>query len=457
MFSKLTNLGIFSILFFSSMVFFKDQFAFEFYVNYIPLILLLFVFIFKYSFPSQIMYLFVPLLIFGLINIFFDNNTLGDFFKIYINIFVGVLFFYYVFEYYERDVVKFLSIYFQFCILAVIICTIQLISYNINFKLGYHYNWLGFNKWGLSKGGFLGLRVNGFFSEPSYVASTLGPAFFISIYNLIFNKSYFVNRIKSIFIVIIYFLTFSSVAYLGMFFTLVLILINIGFVRYLLLIIPLVLILYFSLYNNVNEFKNRVDGLSALYIDNILEKEGTDQFSGGVKQQQKQKVNLLGKIHGSSFVQYNNYIITKENFKNNPIFGTGLGSHGIAFKKYNLNAYIGNEYRNNASDANSMLMRIISETGLFGLIFMYLFIRNNFIKRDPENTYSDYHWLISNAVLIIILLQLARQGNYTYGGFMAYMWLYYYTKKDYFKKIEEHETKMKIETENSISTQTKLE
>jgi hypothetical protein len=37
-----------------------------------------------------------------------------------------------------------------------------------------------------------------------------------------------------------------------------------------------------------------------------------------------------------------------------------------------------------------------------------------------------YIWLISNAVLVVILLQLIRQGNYTFGGFMAYMWLYYY-------------------------------
>ena len=107
MYSRLTNLGIFSILFFSVILLFKEQLPFEFYLNYIPLIILLLIFIFKYQFPTQIMYLFVPLLIFGLINIFFDNNTVGDFLKIYINVFVGVLFFYYVFEYYERDVEKF--------------------------------------------------------------------------------------------------------------------------------------------------------------------------------------------------------------------------------------------------------------------------------------------------------------------------------------------------------------
>ena len=445
MFSKIVNLGIFSILFFSSMVLFRNQLPFEFYVNYVPLIILFFVFIFKYRFPSQIMYLFIPLLIFGLINIFFSNNTLGEFFKIYINVFVGVLFFYYVFEYYERDVEKFFSIYIQFCIVACLICIIQLVSYNIGFKLGYHYGWLGFNKWGLAKGGFFGLRVNGFFSEPSYVASTIGPAFFISVYNLIFNKSYFITRSVSIFITITYLLTFSSVAYLGVFFVLVLILINFGFVRYLLFFIPIIILLFYGLYSNVTEFKIRMDGLSSLYFEDILNTQGTNTSGGGYQQQIAHKINILGKIHGSSFVQFNNFIVTKENFKSNPIFGTGLGSHGIAFEKYNLNSFIGNEYRNNSSDANSMLLRIISETGLFGIVFMYLFIKNNFIKRDPTNEISDYHWLISNAVLVIILLQLARQGNYTYGGFIAYMWLYYYTKKDYLKKTEEYQNKLQIE------------
>ena len=112
MLSKLIDLGIFSILFFSVIILFKTPF--EFYLNYIPLILLLIVFIFKYRFPTQIFYIFVPLLIFGLINIFFENDTFADFLKIYLNIFIGVLFFYYVFEYYERDIVKFFSIYMIF-------------------------------------------------------------------------------------------------------------------------------------------------------------------------------------------------------------------------------------------------------------------------------------------------------------------------------------------------------
>ena len=81
----------------------------------------------------------------------------------------------------------------------------------------------------------------------------------------------------------------------------------------------------------------------------------------------------------------------------------------------------------NTSDANSMFLRIISETGLFGIVFIILFIIQYYVLRG--NDHSNQHlWLISNATLVIILLQLLRQGNYTFSGFMFYMWLYYFTK-----------------------------
>ena len=94
MLKRLIDFGIFSILFFSSVVIFKKQLAFEFYINYVPLIILLLIFTLKYSFPTQIFYILVPLLIFGLVNIFLGNDTLSDFLKIYSNIFIGILFFY---------------------------------------------------------------------------------------------------------------------------------------------------------------------------------------------------------------------------------------------------------------------------------------------------------------------------------------------------------------------------
>ena len=454
MLNKIIDFCIFSILFISSYVLTKEPF--EFYLNYIPLLILLFIFIFKYKFPTKILYLFIPLLIFGSINVFAENNTFGSFFKIYLNIFIGIVFFYYVFEYYERDVKKFFSIYMSWCIVVSIIGLFQLTSYLVGFKYGYNYSAsFGFNKWGVIQGG-LGIRINSIFCEPSYFASTVGPAFFISVYNLVFNKIMFISKKSSILIVITYFLTFSSLAYLSILIVIILLLLNYGIVRYISFVLPLSGILFYFIYNNIPEFKIRADGITALYIDGILENEGSDQSKGGFLSQYKAKVNVLGKVHGSSFVQYNNFIVTKKNFIKNPLFGTGLGSHQYAFEKYNLNAFIGDKYKNNSADANSMLLRIISETGLFGLIFIILFIKNNFIKREDDELPDNYYWLISNAVLIIILLQLIRQGNYTFGGFMAYMWLYYYTKQNYLEFKEKQKNTEILTEPNDLTNQSTI-
>lgn len=431
MLSKLTDIAIFSVIFISSIVLFKVPF--EFYISYIGLLLLLVSFIFKYRFPTQLLYLFLPLLAFGIINVFFGNNTFSFFIKIYANLFVGALFFYYVFEYYERDVVRFFEIYMYWAYIAAVIGIVQLISYNIGFKPGYDFRILfGFNKWGVTPGG-LGIRINSIFCEPSYVGATLGPAFFIACYNLVFNKTYFVTRLQCLAIAFTYLFSTSSVAYLGVFFIVILLLINFGVVRYIAFAVPLTLIIFYALYNNVKEFKTRIDGVNALYIEGVLEQEAKRDDRGGAMVQLMRKRRLLKTIHGSSFVQYNNYIIAKNNFYENPLFGTGLGSHQFIFSKYDLSYLLGGEYDNNVADANSMLLRTVSETGLFGIIFLFLFIRNNYVRKDSEHPEADYHWLISNAVLVIILLQLARQGNYTFGGFMAFMWLYYYTRIDYEK------------------------
>jgi hypothetical protein len=157
----------------------------------------------------------------------------------------------------------------SWCIVVSIIGLFQLVSYFIGFKYGYNFAYFGLNKWGITKGG-LGIRINSIFCEPSYFASTVGPAFFISVYNLVFNNNWFISKKKSILIVITYILTFSSLAYLSILIVIILLLLNYGIVRYIVFVIPMSIILFLFIYNNVPEFKDRFDGTTALYIDGIL-------------------------------------------------------------------------------------------------------------------------------------------------------------------------------------------
>jgi O-antigen ligase len=368
------------------------------------IIILLPFFIFKYRFPVKMLYLYIPLLISGLLHIYLGNNTVNQFLKIFINILVSSLFYYYVFNAFKFQTEKLFNWYLKGALIVSIIGIIQIISYKIGFVFGYDYSPY-FNKWQLNPGG-IGIRLNAIFSEPSYFANTISPAFFVALYNVSRKTSlYYYNRIESILIILAYFLTYSTVAYIGIFVSIILLTVSFGFIRYFIFVIPIVILGYNWLYNNVTEFRTRVDGLERLYSN---------------------EAKKSWEVHGSSFVQYNNTHIAFENFKRNPLFGTGLGSHAIAFDKYSLHKYYGGIYSFNKQDANSMALRLLSETGLFGIIFIIMFLYKSYIGK-LETTNFNY-WIISNACLVIIILQLARQGNYTYNGFFFFMYMYYFNK-----------------------------
>jgi len=165
------------------------------------------------------------------------------------------------------------------------------------------------------------------------------------------------------------------------------------------------IILFNTLYNNVDEFKNRVDSSISLFV-----------YDEAFK---------LGETHGSSFILYNNYRVALENFKTNFLFGTGIGSHPTAFEKYSIAKDIKVwGFNLNSADANSMFLRLMSETGLFGLVIMFTIMIKCYVKRDRYN--ESFHWLVSNGILIMILLNLFRQGHYFLNGFPFFVILYYF-------------------------------
>lgn len=406
--------AIFSTLFFSSYVLFTKPF--EGYLSYMVVLLLLPLFFLKYRIPVNILMLYALLLLFGIVNILSGDNTGDLFMKIFLNIVISSLFYYYIFQVFNCDIDRILGLYMKGAAFVALIGLIQMISYKVGFKAGYDFRWI-FNKWSLVEGGIIGIRLNSIFSEPSYFGASIGPAFFIAAYNLTKKRNLYISKWQNIIILVTYFLTSSSVAYLGIFATLVVLLINFGFVRYVMIFVPLIITSYIYLYNNNSDFRERVDG-----VDNLYSGNATTAFE----------------VHGSSFVQYNNFHVATENFKRNPLYGSGLGSHSIAYDKYSLTKAYGGIYDFNKADANSMALRLMSETGLFGMLFILIFILKFFTLRDKVNDSNEVYWLASGAALVIIVLQLFRQGNYTYNGFFFYMWLYYYANiKNKEKSIKE--------------------
>ncbi len=397
--NDLVVLFIYLSVFINSYVFFKEPF--EFYFGYLIFIVLLPGYIIKYGFNGNLFFIFFILLVSGLVNVFLGNNTSGLFFKVYTGLTLSYFFYYYVIVDFEYDIEKLFSWYLKGAYVVALIGIFQFISFKVGFYYGYEYHWI-FNKWGFVPGGMFGIRVNSVFAEPTHLGTVLSAAFFISVYNMLQKETFYLTRFQSLVIITVYILSFSSLGQTGIFLTFLLLAINFGLVRYVVVLVPAAIILFNSLYNNLADFKGRLDGL--IYL-----------FSG---QQFK-----VGQTHGSSFILYNNYVVAMQNFKTNFVFGTGIGSHPIAFEKYSIakNIKIWG-FNLNSADANSMLLRLISETGLFGVIIFLFIIIKCYVRRDTMH--ETYHWLVSNAILIMMLLNLFRQGHYFLNGFPFFVMLY---------------------------------
>ena len=162
------------------------------------------------------------------------------------------------------------------------------------------------------------------------------------------------------------------------------------------------------LYQNVNEFRIRLD--AAFEISNSFE----NNFSREV-------------ANTSTFTLYDNYIVTVNNFLNNPFIGSGIGSHESSFKKYSLTNKFTDlrVFANNSKDANSLLLRIASEFGLLGLIFIFFII---FKGLKYINSFNKKEFIISISLFILILLTLLRQGNYFLNGLPLIFIMFYYNQ-----------------------------
>lgn len=417
MFKGLTNnIVIFFIyisIFINSYIFIQKPT--EIYFGYI-VYLLLPIFILRHPTPRILLAIFLLLLLSGLLNIFLGNNTYPQFFKIFLGVFFSYLFYYYVVVQFEYNVEKLFQLYLTGCYIVSIIGIIQFVSYQLHFVPGYDYHWL-FNKWGVTTGGNFGIRVNSVFGEPTYFGSCVSAGAFISIYNLLVKHPYYLSKFKSIIILVAFLLTFSSVAYYAIFMSIIILLLNFGFVRYVLIFIPILLGIFIYLYNNVSEFRERYDDTIDIFL--------TGEWA-------------VGKTHGSSIILYNNYKIAISNFSDNFLFGGGLGSHPMAFSKYSIltDTDVPGITLQNSQDANSMLLRIISETGLFGTVLMLFIAFGCFIKKALNQNVAEHFWLISGAILTMILTNFLRQGHYFLNGFPFFIWLYYFNYVKYKKDLE---------------------
>lgn len=395
-------------MFTSSFVFFRTPF--EFYSHYIIFILYIPIFFIKFYIPKNISYILLSILLISSINIIIGNLELFSMIKVWGGAFLSFYFYYFVYIYFNKDIIKIFTYYLNFCSFLLVLGLVQLISYQLNFKIGYDYSYsLGFNKWGLvTNGGLFGIKINSLLAEPAQLAIVTIPAFFVAINNVIFKERYFIkNKLLNYLIIFIYISITSATGYIGVLICFLILAIKKKFYN-IIFGIASSFVIVILLYQNVNEFRIRLD--AAFEISNSFE----NNFSREV-------------ANTSTFTLYDNYIVTVNNFLNNPFIGSGIGSHESSFKKYSLTNKFTDlrVFANNSKDANSLLLRIASEFGLLGLIFIFFII---FKGLKNVNSLNKKEFIISISLLILILLTLLRQGNYFLNGLPLIFIMFYYNQ-----------------------------
>jgi hypothetical protein len=353
-------------------------------------------------------------------------ENLNDFLKQGILIAFNLIFCIALLNAYDFDLQKLFKDYIDLITLAAIVGVVQLVGLASGIIYLADYSFLGFNMGNFSMDY---QRIQSWFEEPSVMVYAFCPVLFVSIARL-FRLTQLISIGRALFLSAVFVLTMSSIGALGILLTLIIV----TQAKYPLLKRPhlvvlsiiLISITGFLLYS-IEEIKLRVDDTIALF------------FSDDVSIEDIEAANL------STYALYSNFKVAKAAFRDNPVFGTGLGSYENSYEKYLREvvppAKVREQYQLNKKDANSLFLRIAAELGLCGLILMTVFVVKNRIKYSRairQGGAALNLWAINNGLLVLIILRLCRQGHYTMLGFVLFILAYFYLKAEFIAVEKEY-------------------
>ena len=332
----------------------------------------------------------------------------GGFFKVFAVIVCVVLTSSLVMALYNNDLVRLFRVYVFGCSCASFLGILQIVASKIGFQPLYNFGWLGLNKWGMSFEGPLGLRLNSLFSEPSQFCIIVSGACFWSVCVLGFRVTHRRTRIAAFAILFAMLLTFSA-----------------------LLVPSLLLVAILAV-----KMRSRRPAAYLQFVLSILLCVSTlrsaaisDRVTGVIDLATSEVGQSTLIVHGSSEVFYDHYRAAMYSLKRNALTGAGLGMHENVYRKYRISegrwSTKAQETLLNVKDANSMLLRIISELGLFGVAGVIALLARGWM---PSGAMLDFR-IISSACLCIMGLQLVRQGNYVFCYFPMYFLWYLMAKR----------------------------
>lgn len=403
---NLFNYLVLSGIFAGGFVLFSTPFTF--YANYVFMFLFLVMWLFsghKVSISKNFILFLVIFFALALLNVFLKNNTLPTLFKQFSGfVFNGVVY-YVLVKANKNNINKLFVIYLRLAIIAAVIGIFQEISFLAGFVDGYDYSYFIPNfRFG---GTVLGmLRVSSVLPEPAHFGGAMAPAIFISVLNIMKNEANFISRKTSFVIIASALLTFSLITYVGGILALILIMGNYRRIKLMFTSLSVLLALAIFSYEYVSEIRIRVDDTYAVITGNAVLIES----------------NL------STFAFLSNAAVAVRSFKNNPLFGSGIGSHPVSYDRY-IYEVIDSEQDPmilNKEDAGSLFFRLMSETGLLGILGFFYFIGRFYVSRKRDHRL----WIISNSIVCLFVINLIRLGNFFYCGFIFFVWTYYFANKN---------------------------
>lgn len=248
-------------------------------------------------------------------------------------------------------------------------------------------------------------RSAAFLNEPSYCALVLFPIVFLGMYQYL--GRYRAYRVIDLplweFLVVLagFFFTGSSSGFFGVIVAVIIIVLEYGFhYKQILMIVAAVLCLDL-VYTNVSFIHQRVnDSISLINGKGNLDSVNLSTQSLAV-----------------------NKDIAVDSFQATHGLGGGLGSHPLSYDKF-VGQYGRNIALQNNFDANSLMLRIISEVGVVGLIILAVFIWQCRFRGNKDPRLIRYK-IISWMCLCYLFMRLFRFGHYFDCGLYMFIVMYY--------------------------------
>ena len=272
-------------------------------------------------------------------------------------------------------------------------------------KLSFYIALIGYPMWLFNINSNDGIRFQSIFTEPAHYAIVVIPACYYFFKTK--QKLHFITLFGSLV------LSQSSIGYIGCGLMLIMPQLTLKRLENLAFIFPLILFIGFLVYQNNELVKLRVDD-TYKSIKSIQ----TGKF--------KESTNV------SSYALMSNLYIAKLNFFDHP-FGSGIGSHyymhtSVYSKEMKPPSYIKTlkQDKINAPEAASLFIRMTSDFGLFGIIFIISILVIIFKVFD----FKDF--FIEQGIVIYILLKLLRDGHYFPPEFYFFVWILYYSLRSKF-------------------------